>query len=348
MTSSSTAYKYDVAISLLAEDLDYAKELEAEIRKVVRGEVFLYARRQEPLAIAGELLEEFTRVFRDQARVVLVLFRPRWGSTPYTSIEQEALRSRRTRTTSFRFALVVSADSSGPRSPDWYPASELVMDPENFSADAVARVVAARVEDAGGKTGPESLEDRQLRLQQEQLRREELEQRLVHEGPKQIEAEARLLFGVLKQRAEELTGRGNEPLEFQERDRTCVVRYRWPALVVAWRRQWANSLDGADLSVSVRTVDPFARGHRDEQLLPEDRAVVAARFEIGLDETGVWGWRPEKRTRALRGTEFFTSEELADWALGHLLECGHRDEPPTRSDRAASRRRPSWVNGWRD
>jgi hypothetical protein len=346
MTGSSEEYKYNVAISLLAQDLDYAKELDVEIRKVVRGEVFLYPRRQEPLAIAGELVEEFTHVFRDQARVVLVLYRARWGTTPYTSIEQEALRSRRTRTTSFRFALVVSLETDGPRAPEWYPASDLVMDPENFSAEAIARVVAARVEEAGGKTGPENLAERHLRLQQEQAQREELEQRLAFQGPKQIEAEARILFGLLKQRAEELTGRGNEPLQYQERDRACSIRYRWPALVVAWTRQWANSLEGANLSVAVRTVAPFDGGHRDERFLPEDRAVVAARFE--LDTTGVWGWRAAKKTRELRGTEFFASADLADWALGHLLQIGHRDEPPLRSGRAPPRHRPGWVNGWRD
>jgi hypothetical protein len=347
MTDSSEQYKYNVAISLLAQDLDYAKELDVEIRKVVRGEVFLYMRRQEPLAIAGELVEEFTRVFRDQARVVLILFRARWGNTSYTSIEQEALRSRRTRTTSFRFALVVSLETEGPRAPEWYPASDLVMDPENFSPEAIARVVAARVEEAGGKTGPEGLAERHLRLQQEQVQREELEQRLAFEGPKQIEAEARILFGLLKQRAEELAGKGKDPLHYQERDRACSIRYRWPTLVVVWTRRWANTLEGANLSVAVRTVDPFDGGHRDERLLPEDHAVVAARFELGLDTSGVWGWRPAKKTRELRGTEFFASADLADWALGHLLQIGHQDEPPLRSVRAP-RDRPGWVNGWRE
>lgn len=156
------------------------------------------------------------------------------------------------------------------------------------------------------------------------------------------------MFDLLKKRAEELTGRSKDPLQFRERDRRCSVRYRWPALVVAWTRAWANRLEGSDLSMAVRTIDPFDCGHREEQFLPEDRAVVAAKFELGLDASGVCGWKPAKKTRELRGTEFFTSVELADWALGHLLDVGHRDEPLPRSERAAPRHGSGWVNGWRD
>jgi hypothetical protein len=68
------SYEYEVAISFLAPDEPLARQV-AEALAPLR--VFVYSKAQE--AIAGrEGVEAFREVFRHQAQVAVVLFRPRW------------------------------------------------------------------------------------------------------------------------------------------------------------------------------------------------------------------------------------------------------------------------------
>ncbi|HUG39908.1 MAG TPA: hypothetical protein VMM12_05460 [Longimicrobiales bacterium] len=120
-------FEFDVAISLLGEDEPFARELEEQVSKVVRGDVFLYSRRKEELAITGDLVGRFTEVFRDEARVVVILYRAEWGRTPFTSIEHDAIRARRGRSTDLRWVVVVSMDP--PALPDWYPRHRVLAEP---------------------------------------------------------------------------------------------------------------------------------------------------------------------------------------------------------------------------
>jgi hypothetical protein len=56
----TTEFKYDVAITLLGADEPYARDLEAEISRVVRGDVFLYSRQAGELAVTGDLVDELS------------------------------------------------------------------------------------------------------------------------------------------------------------------------------------------------------------------------------------------------------------------------------------------------
>ena len=87
----SSSYKYDVAFSFMAEDEALAAQLTDLLQD--RLKVFLYSRRQGEIAgTDGE--KTFNAVFGEQARLVVVLYRSRWGQTPWTRIEETAIRNR--------------------------------------------------------------------------------------------------------------------------------------------------------------------------------------------------------------------------------------------------------------
>src|ERR1039458_4546278 len=88
---AAIAYEYDVAFSFLAQDELLATNLNDLLQD--RLNTFLYSKRQGELAgTDGE--QTFNSVFGEKARVVVVLYRAGWGETPWTRIEETAIRNR--------------------------------------------------------------------------------------------------------------------------------------------------------------------------------------------------------------------------------------------------------------
>ena len=81
---------YDVAISFLARDEPTAAELYSKLSDGLN--VFFFPRNQEDLA-GSDGLESMRTPFLT-ARVLVVLYRPPWGETPWTRVEQTAIAER--------------------------------------------------------------------------------------------------------------------------------------------------------------------------------------------------------------------------------------------------------------
>ncbi|MBN2402645.1 MAG: hypothetical protein JXN64_09610 [Spirochaetes bacterium] len=84
-------YKYDIAFSFLAEDEPLAVVLADLLQN--RVNIFLYSKKQSDIAgTDGELT--FNKVFAELSRLVVVLYRKGWGESPWTRIEETAIRNR--------------------------------------------------------------------------------------------------------------------------------------------------------------------------------------------------------------------------------------------------------------
>ena len=151
-------FKYDVAFSFLKDDEGLAVELDDLIRD--RVATFLYSRRQGELAgTDGEL--SFNEVFAANARIVVVLHRVSWGQTPWTRIEETAIRNRAFEH-GYDFVIFVPLDE-GPL-PKWLPKTQIWVGLERWGARGAAAVIEARVQDAGGMPRTESIHDKAARL----------------------------------------------------------------------------------------------------------------------------------------------------------------------------------------
>jgi hypothetical protein len=71
--------KYEVAISFLAQDGQVAAALNQKLSEGL--EVFFFPRKQEELA-GTDGLESMRAPFFNDSRVMVVLYRERWGKTP--------------------------------------------------------------------------------------------------------------------------------------------------------------------------------------------------------------------------------------------------------------------------
>ena len=91
ISTVSLSFRYEVAFSFCKKD----EELAIQIDSIVKGRIstFLYSKEQEEIAGKdGE--EQFHKVFGQEARSVAVLYGPEWGKTPWTRIEETAIRNR--------------------------------------------------------------------------------------------------------------------------------------------------------------------------------------------------------------------------------------------------------------
>ncbi len=88
---SEPKFKYDVAISFLEKDADPAIKIDTLISH--RVSTFIYPKKQVEVAGQdGEAL--FNAVFGKDSRAVIVLYRDLWGKTPWTRVEETAIRNR--------------------------------------------------------------------------------------------------------------------------------------------------------------------------------------------------------------------------------------------------------------
>src|SRR5690349_20324605 len=113
-------YKYEVAFSFLKEDEAIAVALNDLLQD--RMSTFLYSKQQE--AVAGTDGEKtFNRVFGEEARLVVVLYREGWGESPWTRIEATAVRNRGFEEGyDFVKFIPVAANATVPK---WLPKSQI-------------------------------------------------------------------------------------------------------------------------------------------------------------------------------------------------------------------------------
>lgn len=153
-------FKYDVAFSFVAEDEPLATQLADQFEG--RLEVFLYSRRQEQLAgTDGE--KTFNEVFSKQARLVVVLYRDGWGQTPWTRIEETAIRNRAF-DAGCDFVIFIPLDEK-PAVPKWLPRTQLWVGLSRWGVSGAASVIDARFQELGGEPTQETLDHRAARVE---------------------------------------------------------------------------------------------------------------------------------------------------------------------------------------
>lgn len=151
-------FKYDVAISLCKEDVDFADKLVRALNPNLK--VFFYKHRQEEL-ISKSGPAVFARTFKEESRIVVILSRKKWSETYYTEIERNAIVDR-TMKDGLRFLMVIPMQAG--EIPAWYPETYIYASPLNFTIDQLARFIEFKVTEEGGIVKPLTLEDQYQNL----------------------------------------------------------------------------------------------------------------------------------------------------------------------------------------
>lgn len=152
-------FEYDVAFSFNAMDEGLATQLNDLLSD--RMKTFIYSERQREIA-GRDGQEKFSEVYGKTARVVVVLFREQWGETPWTRVEQDAIRNRAFND-GWDFTVFIPTEPF-PKMPPWLPKTRLYVGLERFGIESAAGVVESRVTERGGQPHRETIEERAARF----------------------------------------------------------------------------------------------------------------------------------------------------------------------------------------
>ncbi|MBN2893916.1 MAG: hypothetical protein JXL97_18755 [Bacteroidales bacterium] len=160
MKNITTKYKWDIAISLCKQDIDFAKKLVKTINPSLN--VFFYENRQEEL-ISNSGPEAFANTFKEDCRIVVILSREEWSKSYYTEIERNAIIDRTAvKNEGYQFLMVIPMVQG--EVPNWYPSTRIYADPYRFSIEELARFIEFKVTDEGGIIKSITVEDRYQKL----------------------------------------------------------------------------------------------------------------------------------------------------------------------------------------
>jgi hypothetical protein len=152
------SFEYDVAFSFLAKDEALAMDLNDLIQDQTR--TLIYSKAQEALAgTDGE--EKFNAVFGEKARTVAVLYRPGWGETSWTRIEETAIKNRAFND-GYDFVTFIMLEE-GASLPAYVPKTRLYCSLPKYGLDGAAGALIARLQDQGGELAMETLDARAAR-----------------------------------------------------------------------------------------------------------------------------------------------------------------------------------------
>jgi hypothetical protein len=137
------AHVYDVAISFLVADQGIASTIKSKLKGL---DVFFYPHNQEDL-IGTNGLESMRAPFIS-ARVNVILFRPRYGNTPWTGVELAAIQDSCLKT-GYRSLVFVQLDKNDSK-PEWLPDTHIRCVLGDFTIDQLVGAIMAKVQERGG------------------------------------------------------------------------------------------------------------------------------------------------------------------------------------------------------
>lgn len=297
-------YKYDVAFSFLQQDELLATRLNELLRE--RMSTFIYSEKQ--LEIAGKDGEVMLKkAFGLEARIVVILYRKEWGTTPWTRIEEDSIRDRAYEH-GYDFCLLIPLDEP-PTKPEWYPKNRIWLGFKRYGIESLSAVIEARVEEAGGTAREETLADRNARLQRQIAAAEKRKGFLSSQrAVKPADEEARKLFDKLKQAVPSLTS-NQIPLTLKQERKGVSLSSCGFILQVSWHRTTANVLDDSGLFLRLMEID--RRDHFDSKY----HELRTLQFQFDMSQLDDYGWRATHEEK-----KFFTSDQLADYAMRMLID----------------------------
>ena len=323
--------RYDVAISFLYQDLNLAKALYDELSKGL--EVFFFPRNQEDLA-GTDGMESMREPFRNESRMNVILYRPSWGKTPWTGVEETAIKESCLDTSYkslFFFAIEPTRDL-----PKWLPETHVRFNYADFGLEQAVGAIKARVQERGGQIKPLTPMRKAELLHAEEDYRRDKGHLLSSEAAIFKEMEA--LFAEIVKQCDEVNLQGHCAIEHRvhirphDVDQSCTIGQDYVSMTVIWHQPYAGSLQHAILAVR-----EFDR----QLILPPNhvhfykpKILKETHYIPDISRTREYGWRLE------RGTEsFIASKDLATHIVIQLLDLIERDRTGKSDGKTATSRR---------
>lgn len=308
-------FDHDVAFSFLAEDEDLALRFSRELES--RASTFVYSEHQKELA-GTDGVDKFSQVFAEQCRVCVVLFREGWGQSPWTRVEEAAIKTRGI-THGWDFLLVISLDG---RAPLWLPRPQLWLGWERFGIEAAIAVIERKITESGGDIRAQSAVDLAL-LKGERQRQDEERTRFLHSegGVGLAKTELARFFDLISEKVARIrSGAPALGISIRRFDAEALaITSPGYAVSLAWSRQYSNTLQYSSLVVKERAGPYVERQIRGAPVITRDVHVT-----FTTDDRGAPAWVHDDEPQRL-----YSTEALSERYISVVVE--HAQDDPVRT-----------------
>ena len=146
----NTNYKYDIAFTFLEKDEPLVNQINNLLKD--KFKTFLNSKKQE---YKDDLEREMLLldVFKKQSRCVIIFYRNKWGTTPYTATEEKAVRTRISEEGNNNL-LVISLDNP-PVVPKYLSKTQIWTELAQAGINGTAAFIEEQVKALGGGSSEE-------------------------------------------------------------------------------------------------------------------------------------------------------------------------------------------------
>jgi hypothetical protein len=300
--------QYDVAISFLSKDEPIATAIHQNLTEGLK--VFFFPRNQEELA-GTDGLESMRTPFFDDSRVMVVLYREPWGKTPWTRVEETAIKESCLEYGWQRlFFIVLDRESSLPI---WLPKNYVRFNFADFGLEQAIGAIKARVQENGGQYLPPTPAKRAEIFKAEELFRRDKGRMNSVEGTKAIFSSVADLFSQVERDCADISERGLLQIRYAKSlqegrvDQRCSMTDDHVGLAVAWLQRYSSNLVDAYLVVREFAGGLILPGEGGQRVyFRQPRVVSETRYLPDLSFAREYGWTE------VGGSEFVSSSTLAD------------------------------------
>jgi hypothetical protein len=309
-------YEYEVAFSFLQQDEGIAQQINDLIQD--RFKTFLYTERQKELAgTDGE--RKFNEIFGEQARIVIIFYRDGWGKTPWTRIEETAIRNR-AHSEGYDFTTFVQLEPKS-KIPIWLPKTRIYYNFDRWGIKGLAPVIEARIQEAGGINKPDTLEDQAARMKRQILLHKERQEFLNSKlGYNKAQEEFEIFIKLLDEKIKSLEDPELNLYFIIDTDNynKVIIRCEGYSMRCRWHYAYSNTLDESGLNIDVISANQDSLnailgsngfGRIEESIIKSE--MFNFDFNPSTQETG-WSIKT-------RDIDFFTTEQLIEYWLKFFL-----------------------------
>jgi len=243
-----------------------------------------------------------------------VLYRKGWGESPWTRIEQTAIRNRAFEH-GYDFVIFIPLDDP-PVVPKWLPRTRLWVGFKRWGASGAASVIEARVQELGGEPSEETVQDRADRLARA-LKFKERRNRFINfdEGVAAANKTFEDLVLEIKRLTDEINESGNSiTLTIKRAGSKIVILGFDLGLSVVWRCRYSNTLNDAELIVDLWDGHPHFPGI---MLFEEPKRLNSLKFSFDILPTEEHIW-----CMSTSDAHQYSTRELASFILKHFMGEG--------------------------
>jgi hypothetical protein len=237
--------KYDVAISFLIQDSALAQALADKL--AVGLEVFFFPHNQEELA-GTDGLESMREPFLHQSLVNVILYREKWGNTPWTAVEAAAVKDS-CLANAFRnlFFLVVEPTKVLPK---WLPDTHVRFNYADFTPEQAVGAIKARVQERGGHYTPLTPLKKAQMLKAEEAYQGDRSRLTSPEGIENMLAQVEELIREMERQCAAVNADSGLDIEYESNPRSnCILRHHQIGMIVRWEQQYENGMHKGGLLV---------------------------------------------------------------------------------------------------